>query len=42
VLDLARIEAAQMNLAQETMEPGVLVRDAVETSRGLVESRGRP
>ena len=40
VLDLARIEAAQMSLIQEMIDPAVLVREAVETSRGLVESRG--
>jgi len=40
VLDLARIDAAQMNLMPETVDPTALVREAVNTARSLVESRG--
>jgi len=40
VLDLARVSAAQMTLSLEKSDPGVLVTEAVETARGLVESRG--
>lgn len=40
VLDLARIEAAQMTLTAEETDPGELVRDAVSAIRSLVESRG--
>lgn len=40
VLDLARIEAAQMGLLPEETDPAALVREAVNTARSLVESRG--
>ncbi|HEY66553.1 MAG TPA: response regulator [Caldilineae bacterium] len=40
VLDLARIEAAQMSLVPEEVDPADLVREAVHTARSLVESRG--
>lgn len=40
VLDLARIEAAQMTLILEDVDPAVLVYEAVNTARSLVEARG--
>ncbi len=40
VLDLARIEAAQMSLLPEEVDIAVLVEEAVETARSLVETRG--
>ncbi len=40
VLDLARIEAAQMSLLPEEVDPAALVREAVNTARSLVEARG--
>ena len=40
VLDLARIETAQMSLYPEETDPAVLVQEAVNTARGLVEARG--
>ena len=40
VLDLARIEAAQMGIRPEKTEPHRLVEDAVEATRSLVEVRG--
>jgi CheY-like chemotaxis protein/anti-sigma regulatory factor (Ser/Thr protein kinase) len=40
VLDLARIEAAQMSMLPEETDPVALVQDAVSTVRGLVEARG--
>jgi signal transduction histidine kinase/DNA-binding response OmpR family regulator len=40
VLDLARIEAAQMSIVPEEITPDVLVQDAVDTVRSLVEARG--
>lgn len=40
VLDLARIDAAQMNLLPEEIDPAALVRQAVHTARALVETRG--
>jgi len=40
VLDLARVSAAQMTLSLERADPAALAREAVETARGLVESRG--
>ena len=40
VLDLARIDAAQVSLIVERVEPGELTCEAVETVRSLVESRG--
>ncbi|MCS7222847.1 MAG: ATP-binding protein [Anaerolineae bacterium] len=40
VLDLARIEAAQMSLVPEETDPASLVREAVATARSLVEARG--
>ncbi len=39
VLDLARIEAAQLALVPEEVTPSALVREAVDTARSLVESR---
>lgn len=40
VLDLARIETAQMGLAQEAVDPGSLTLEAVNTVRALIESKG--
>ncbi|HEY65877.1 MAG TPA: response regulator [Caldilineae bacterium] len=40
VLDLARIEAAQMSLLPEEVDPAALVKEAVNTARSLVETRG--
>lgn len=40
VLDLARIEAAQMSLVPEEVDPAELAREAIQTVRSLVESRG--
>lgn len=40
VLDLARIEAAQMSLVLEQVDPEATVREAVDTARSLVEARG--
>jgi signal transduction histidine kinase/CheY-like chemotaxis protein len=40
VLDLARIEAAQMTILPEESHPAALVREAVATARSLVEVRG--
>ncbi|MHB0856783.1 MAG: ATP-binding response regulator [Anaerolineae bacterium] len=40
VLDLARIESAQMSVITEATDPVTLVREAVNTARSLVESRG--
>ena len=40
VLDLARIEAAQMALVREEVDPSALVREAVNTARSLIESHG--
>ncbi|MEX1021258.1 MAG: ATP-binding protein [Litorilinea sp.] len=40
VLDLARIESAQMRFYPQEVAPGELVLDAVEMMRGLIESRG--
>ncbi len=40
VLDLARIEAAQMNLVPEKTDLAVLVEEAVDTARSLVEMQG--
>ena len=40
VLDLARIEAAQVGLELAPADPGEIVRNAVETARGLIESKG--
>lgn len=40
VLDLARIEAAQMSLVLEETDPAALVMEAVSTARSLVETRG--
>ena len=37
VLDLARIETAQMSIALETTDPERLVQDAINTARSLVE-----
>jgi len=40
VLDLARIEAAQMTILPEETDPVALTKEAVETVRSLVESNG--
>ncbi len=40
VLDLARIEAAQMSLVLSEVDPVNLVQEAVKTARSLVESKG--
>ncbi len=40
VLDLARIDAAQMSLLPEEADPATLVQEAANTVRGLVEARG--
>ncbi len=40
VLDLARIEAAQMNIIMEKIDPAELIVDAVSTARSMVEVRG--
>jgi CheY-like chemotaxis protein len=40
VLDLARIEAAEMSLVPEETDLPTLVQEAVNTARGLVEARG--
>ncbi|MDI7278123.1 MAG: ATP-binding protein, partial [Anaerolineae bacterium] len=40
VLDLARIEAAQMGILPEETSPGALAEEAVNVARSLVESRG--
>jgi CheY-like chemotaxis protein len=40
VLDLARIEAAQLGLVPEETDVAGLVRDVVNTARNLVEARG--
>jgi len=40
VLDLARIEAAQMSILPEETDPAILVEEAVSTARSLVEARG--
>jgi signal transduction histidine kinase/CheY-like chemotaxis protein len=40
VLDLARIEAAQMSLVLEKVSPAALVQEAVRTVRTLVEAHG--
>lgn len=40
VLDLARIEAAQMGLLPEEVDPVLLAEEAVNTARSLVEARG--
>ncbi len=40
VLDLSRIEAAQMTLVRDKVPATTLVRDALGTVRSLVESRG--
>jgi len=40
VLDLARIEAAQMSLLPEETDPVTLVQEAVSTARSLVEAHG--
>ena len=40
VLDLARIEAAQLSLLPEETNPETLVQEAVSTARSLVEARG--
>jgi signal transduction histidine kinase/DNA-binding response OmpR family regulator len=39
VLDLARIEAAQMSLLPEEVDVTILVREVIDTARGLVEAR---
>ena len=40
VLDLSRIEVAQVGLLPEEVDPGELVSAAVSTARSLVEARG--
>lgn len=40
VLDLARLEAAYMNLALEKIDLAEMIEDAAQTIRGLVEGRG--
>jgi signal transduction histidine kinase len=40
VLDLARIDAAQMGVVFQEVDPGELIIEAVNTARGLVEARG--
>lgn len=40
VLDLSRIEAVQMSLVLEWVDPGVLAMEAVNTARSLIEVRG--
>jgi signal transduction histidine kinase/CheY-like chemotaxis protein len=40
VLDLARLEAAQLALTPEETDPAALVQDAVATIRSLVEAHG--
>jgi signal transduction histidine kinase/CheY-like chemotaxis protein len=40
VLDLARIEAAQVGLQLVEADPAEVVRNAVETARGLIEAKG--
>ncbi len=40
VLDLARIETAQMSLQPEEVDPSILVRETVEIVRSLVVARG--
>jgi signal transduction histidine kinase/CheY-like chemotaxis protein len=39
VLDLARIEAAQMSILPEETDPALLVQEAVNTARSLIEAR---
>ena len=40
VLDLARIDAAQMTILPERVDVGDLIRDVINTTQSLVESRG--
>jgi len=40
VLDLARIDAAQMSIQTEEVDPTTIVRQATRTARSLVEARG--
>ncbi len=40
VLDLARVDAAQMTLSLEAVAPAELVQEAVGTARSLVEAKG--
>ena len=40
VLDMARIQAAQMSLQPEETQPGKLVEEVAEMARSLIESRG--
>lgn len=40
VLDLARIEAAQMTIVPEPTDPVTLTQEAVNTTRSLIEMRG--
>ena len=40
VLDLARIEAAQLSLVLQDSDPAQLIQEAVTTARSLVEARG--
>ncbi len=40
VLDLARIDAAQMSITPEKIDPATLAAEAVDITRGLIEGRG--
>jgi len=40
VLDLARIEAAEMTIVPEETDPALLVREAVATAESLIRARG--
>ncbi len=40
VLDLARLDTAQVSVTREPVDPAQLVRETVETARSLVESAG--
>jgi CheY-like chemotaxis protein len=40
VLDLARIDAAQMSILPEEIDPTLLLQEAVSAARSLVEARG--
>jgi len=40
VLDLARLDSAQMTITPEETDPGALLSEAVNTARSLVELRG--
>jgi signal transduction histidine kinase/CheY-like chemotaxis protein len=40
VLDLARLDTAQVSVTREPVDPALLVQETVETARSLVESAG--